>query len=102
MDDDACRDILAGENVGVRHLCQCAEALKWRGATRVPVLRCTGIEKNVQCGQMCTAMPNHSRFAATAPFQLIILLTADPSRGPRSELSPNFGENSTFYVQSDQ
>ena len=33
-------------------------------------------------------MPNHSGFAVTAQFELIILLTADLSRGLESELKP--------------
>ena len=46
------------------------------------------VGQNVKCVQLCTAMPNHSGFAVTAHLELIILLTADPTRGPRSELKP--------------
>ena len=81
MDDDVCRDILVGENVGVRHLCQCAEALKLGKMYSV-----------CSCAQPCQT-------AAFSLLQLIILLTADLSRGPRSELCLILVNNSTFYEQ---
>ena len=89
MDDDLpiCRDILVD-----------------RSATICPPMsrECAGVGQNVQCVQLCTAMPNHSGFAVTAHLELIILLTADLSRGPRSELKPFNEYNSSIYVQSDQ
>jgi hypothetical protein len=75
MDDDlpVCRDILVN-----------------RGATIFPPMsrESTQVGENVQCVQLCPAMPNHSGFAVTAHLELIILLTADLSRGLGSELSP--------------
>ena len=88
MDDDlpVCRDILVN-----------------RGATIFPPMsrESTQVGENVQCVQLCTAMPNHSGFAVTAHLELIILLTADLSRGPRSEHKPILVNSSIIYVQSD-
>ena len=69
MDDDLsiCRD---GKNVGVRHECQCAGALKSVKMYSV-----------ASCMQPCQT-------TAYSLQLLIILLTADLSRGPRSELKP--------------
>ena len=51
----------------------------------------------------CTVWPTAQTCQTTANSLLlvIILLTVDPSRGPRSELSPYFSEYSTIYVHSD-
>ena len=67
MDDDltTCCD---GKNVGVRHECQCAGALKSAKMYSV-----------ASCSQTCQT-------TAYSLQLLIILLTADLSRGPRSEL----------------
>ena len=63
-------------------VCVCCEYTRvGKSATRV-CRKYTQVGKNVQCGQLCSAMPNLTVFAVTAHLQLIILLTADPSRGP--------------------
>ena len=88
MDDDlyVCRDILVD-----------------RGATICPHISREGTQvgENVQCVQLCPAMPNHSVFAVTADLQLIILLTVDPSRGLRSELSLILVKLVLFMCNSD-
>ena len=68
MDDDLsiCRD---GKNVGVRHECQCAGALKSAKCTEWPAA--------------CRLASPQRIFSCWA----IILLTVDPSRGLRSEIS---------------
>ena len=85
VDDDlpSCRDILVGRNGEVRHACQC---LSW---------------ENVQCVQLCPAMPNHSIFAVTAHLQLIILLTAGPSRGQEVNYAPILVNILLFMYKSD-
>ena len=82
-------------------LYDCRDILVDRGATICPPMsrECAEVGQNVQCVQLCTAMPNHSGFAVTAHLELIILLTADLSRGLGSELKPILVKNSTFYVQ---
>ena len=79
----------------------CRDNLASRGATNFPPMsrKYAEVGQNVQCVQLCTAMPNHSGFAVTAHLELIILLTADLSRGLGSELKPILVKNSTFYVQ---
>ena len=63
MDDDVCRDILVGENGGVRHVCQCPDALELGKMYSV-----------ASCAQPCQT-------TAFSLLQLIILLTAGPTRG---------------------
>ena len=79
----------------------CRDNLASRGATKFPPMshEYAEVGQNVQCVQLCTAMPNHSGFAVTAHLELIILLTADPTRGLRSELKPILVNSSIFYVQ---
>ena len=62
-DDDVCRDNLAGRNGEVRHVCQC---LNWEKCTVWPAASSHAKPQHIRC---------------TAYLQLIILLTADPSRG---------------------
>ena len=83
MDDDlpTCRDILVGENGGVRHVCQCAGALKLGEMYSV-----------CSCAQPCQT-------TAFSLQLLIILLTADPSRGQEVNLSPILVNSSNIYVQ---
>ena len=85
MDDDLsiCHD---GKNVGVRHECQCAGALKLAKCTEWPAV-------------YSHAKPQ--RTSAKPQLLIIILLTAGLSRGLRSELSYYFSDNSTVYVHSD-
>ena len=75
-----------------------------RGATNFPPMsrESTQVGQNVQCVQLCTAMPNHSGFAVTAHLELIILLTADLSRGLGSELKPILVKIVPFMSKSDQ
>ena len=82
MDDDMsiCRD---GKNVGVRHECQCASALKLVKMYSV-----------ASCMQACQT-------TAYSQLWLIILLTVGLSRGPRSELCLILVNLSNIYVQSD-
>ena len=72
----------------------CRDNLVDRSATICPPMsrEYAEVGQNVQCVQLCTAMPNHSGFTVTAHLELIILLTVGLSRGLGSELSPYFSE----------
>ena len=85
MDDDmsVCRKYtLVGKSEGIRpHVCR----------------------EYTEVGKMYSAANSAQTCQTTAYSQLvaIILLTAGLARGPRSELSPIFSDNSTIYVHSD-
>ena len=81
----------------------CRDNMASGGATDFPPKsrKYAEVGQSVQCVQLCTAMPNHSGFAVTAQFELIILLTADLSRGPESELKPILVEIVPFMSNSD-
>ena len=84
MDDDVCRECTRVGKIGkLGRECECASALESVKMYSV-----------ASCMQACQT-------TAYSQLWFIILLTAGLARGPRSELSYYFSDNSTIYVHSD-